>query len=580
MIKTKWSETINSFVSQFDEKRVEHWWREHYPILLETLEAMKIGRHWQPFSDNLADYPLSEQKKGQHDFMSLLNTYFSQNNWDEIQDAKIKEWYTSERSPYGFDLNIKYPIIDADVACTEAVKTLSLWGAVPYNLRAAILLESVFRLHKATFLFTEVGMHTSGHSYLMGFHASAIHAQYRALEAIARIYQQLNSVQKENHWDICIGGAPSMRYQRTFSHQPLGLSLVICGRIVPTWNSYPSIFASLMAGNPVLIKPHPQAVLPLALTTSILREVITEAGLPASIVTLLLDSNHHQVTKSIATKSDIKLVDYTGNTEMGIWLETHAKQARVFTLKSGTTPVIIHSSDNYQGMLRNLAFGLCSYSAQLCTSPKLLYLPEKGIQTPNGMISFDTFVKDLSSMIDNTLSVVDNPKDILGTLVNPENVKYLTDANAGIYGKVIKKSQRFVDKDYPHAEIWGPGLVCMEMHSERTCPLPEGGITLIIRVKNIEDSLSHIERIAMEKGCLSIGLYTTNEILEQNVSTMAAKIGAVLSINFSGNYFLSQSEVFTDLHGGSINPSSNTGYGEPSFYSSRFRLTEVRKQIH
>ena len=44
----------------------------------------------------------------------------------------------------------------------------------------------------------------------------------------------------------------------------------------PTWNAYPGIFASLATGNPVVVKPHPQAVLPLAITVEVAREVLAE----------------------------------------------------------------------------------------------------------------------------------------------------------------------------------------------------------------------------------------------------------------------------------------------------------------
>ena len=57
----------------------------------------------------------------------------------------------------------------------------------------------------------------------------------------------------------------------------------------PTWNSYPGLFASLVTGNPVIVKPHPHAVLPLALTVAVAREVLTEYGFDPNLVTLAVD---------------------------------------------------------------------------------------------------------------------------------------------------------------------------------------------------------------------------------------------------------------------------------------------------
>ena len=56
----------------------------------------------------------------------------------------------------------------------------------------------------------------------------------------------------------------------------IGVGLVIGCNTFPTWNAYPGIFASLATGNPVVVKPHPQAVLPLAITVEVAREVLAE----------------------------------------------------------------------------------------------------------------------------------------------------------------------------------------------------------------------------------------------------------------------------------------------------------------
>ena len=58
----------------------------------------------------------------------------------------------------------------------------------------------------------------------------------------------------------------------------------------PTWNGYPGLFASLVTGNAVVIKPHPGAILPLALTASVARDVLREEGFDADLVTLAADA--------------------------------------------------------------------------------------------------------------------------------------------------------------------------------------------------------------------------------------------------------------------------------------------------
>ena len=47
----------------------------------------------------------------------------------------------------------------------------------------------------------------------------------------------------------------------------------------PTWNSWPGLFASLVTGNAVVVKPQAGAVLPLAITVQVCQEVLSAAGL-------------------------------------------------------------------------------------------------------------------------------------------------------------------------------------------------------------------------------------------------------------------------------------------------------------
>ena len=68
-------------------------------------------------------------------------------------------------------------------------------------------------------------------------------------------------------------GSPS-RYRVV----PRGIAVEIGCATFPTWNLYPGLFASLATGNSVIVKPHPAAILPAAITVKILREILLEAG--------------------------------------------------------------------------------------------------------------------------------------------------------------------------------------------------------------------------------------------------------------------------------------------------------------
>ncbi|UCG99405.1 MAG: aldehyde dehydrogenase family protein, partial [Burkholderiales bacterium] len=122
------------------------------------------------------------------------------------------------------------------------------------------------------------------------------------------------------------------------------------------------IFASLATGNAVIVKPHPGAILPLAITVEVAREVLAEQGLDPDLVTLAADSTDAPIAADLAVREEIGIIDYTGSSEFGTWLERNAPQAVVFTEKAGVNPAIIDSVDDLKAVTGNLAFTLSLYS--------------------------------------------------------------------------------------------------------------------------------------------------------------------------------------------------------------------------
>ena len=156
--------------------------------------------------------------------------------------------------------------------------------------------------------------------------------------------------------------------EKTFTVVPRGIGLVIGCSTFPTWNSYPGLFASLATGNAVVVKPHPAAV---CRWRSPSRSPVTccRDGLLANLVTLVAENPGGTVASELAVRSEVRIVDFTGSTAFGQWLEEHARQAAVYTEKAGVNMVLVESTDDYAGMLANLAFSLCLYSGR-CARPR------------------------------------------------------------------------------------------------------------------------------------------------------------------------------------------------------------------
>jgi acyl-CoA reductase-like NAD-dependent aldehyde dehydrogenase len=172
----------------------------------------------------------------------------------------------------------------------------------------------------------------------------------------------------------------------------------------------------------VIVKPHPNAVLPAALSVSVLRDVLTEQGLDPNLVTLAV-SAQPQLAQALATHAAVASIDFTGGNAFGQWLQAHAPQARLYAEMAGVNLVVIESTDAYAGMLRNLALSLSLYSGQMCTTTQNLLIPAGGIETDQGHRSFEQVGADLAAAIDQLLAEPKVAFTVLGAIGSPQTVE-------------------------------------------------------------------------------------------------------------------------------------------------------------
>ena len=140
----------------------------------------------------------------------------------------------------------------------------------------------------------------------MAFQAGGAHALDRALEALAYAYAEQTRHPAEATWVKPAGKGDPLRMTKTFHVVPRGVALVIGCNTFPTWNSYPGLFASLATGNPVIVKPHPRAVLPLAITVRYAREALADAGFDPNLVQLAAEAPGEKLASTLALRPEVK----------------------------------------------------------------------------------------------------------------------------------------------------------------------------------------------------------------------------------------------------------------------------------
>ncbi|MFG2606689.1 phenylacetic acid degradation protein PaaN [Streptomyces sp. NPDC048514] len=550
---------------------------KHRPTLDQALEAIRTRAYWSPHPEHPKAYGENgslDATAGKAAFDAVLGGRL------DLGQPGTDDWVGGEVSPYGIELDVSYPHADLDVLLPAMQAGRRAWRDAGPETRAVVCLEILKRISDRTHEFAHAVMHTSGQAFMMAFQAGGPHAQDRGMEAVAYAYAEQVRTPGTAEWNKPQGKRDPLALVKRFTPVPRGIGLVIGCNTFPTWNGYPGLFASLATGNAVLVKPHPRAVLPLALTVQVARDVLTEAGFDANLVALAAERPGEGIAKTLATRPEIRIIDYTGSTSFGDWLEANARQAQVYTEKAGVNTVIVHSTADYKGMLSNLAFSLSLYSGQMCTTPQNLLIPRDGIRTEAGHKTFDEVTADLARAVDGLLGDDARANALLGAIVNPD-VKARLEAASGL-GEVALASREVANPEFPGAVVRTPVIVKLDgaKPDDEAAYMSEcfGPVSFAVAVDSVSDALELLRRTVREKGAMTVGAYTTDTEVEQAVEEVCLEEAAQLSLNLTGGVYVNQTAAFSDFHGSGGNPAANSALTDGAFVANRFRVVEVRRE--
>ena len=539
---------------------------KHEPTLAKAIEALHARTFYAAFPENPAPaiYGESADSDGKEKFQALLGKKF-----EELNQSDAQQWVGQEESPYTQDaLGISYPSIVVPLLVMRGTVAFHVWRKVSVSDRAGILIESLERVKGRFFEIAYATMHTTGQGYMMAFQASGPHAADRAMEAIAAGYEELLRFPFKALWDKPMGKF-NIKLNKEWRAVPKGVSVVIGCSTFPTWNSVTGIYASLVTGNIVIVKPHPGAILPIAIFVSEIRKVLSENNLDPNICQLAADTFDKMITKELAEHPDVKLVDFTGNSAFGSYLEALPGKT-VFTEKTGVNSVILDSVEDVDKVASNLAFSINLYSGQMCTAPQNFYIPESGIKTPTGPVTFDDFARKLA---DNITSLVDNPKAgpfVLGAVQNKKTCDRIT-AVEKLPGKVWLKSRTFVNPMFKNARVATP--VLLEVEASKKDIFSEelfGPIGLLIKTKNTDQSISLAKELALRRGAISCGAYSTDAAVREKIADEMSLASTPVSFNLTGGIYMNQNAAFSDFHVTGGNPSGNASFTNPDYVNKRF----------
>lgn len=532
-------------------------------ILNDAQAALKNRLYFSAYPENPKAYAEDGNEAGKTAFSKQLNE-----NFTELDSNNAIGWIGTEVSPYmQVGLGVHYPQFSVDTLIANANASKAAWNAISVQNKANILVEMLDAVKDRFFEIAYATMHTTGQSFVMSFQASGPHANDRALEVIAMGLQELSRFDADVNW-VKNMGKFDLTIKKNFKPISKGIGLVIGCSTFPTWNTVPGLFANLIAGNVSIVKPHPKSILPIAIVVAEMQKVLSKHGLPTSIVQLAVDTVESPITKELAEQKDVKLIDYTGGSAFGDYIEGLSGKT-VFTEKAGVNSVILESVNDPKAVFGNLAFAASLYSGQMCTAPQNVFVPAGGISTSEGHLSFDEVVSGIAGAIK---GLVENPKMgpfTLGAIQNDVTKNRVLKMLENL--SVALGPLECVNPEFADTRVLSPSVVVVDAKDADTWQHEcFGPILFVVKAADSNECLSLTAASAENKGAITCQCYSTNASFMEEVENTMNAVFTPVSFNFTGAAFVNQHAAFSDLHVTGGNPSGNASFTDALYINRRF----------
>jgi phenylacetic acid degradation protein paaN len=541
---------------------------QHRDLIQSAIKAVDKRHAWSPFKDSPSTKIHGAEKPaaGKAAFEAQLGKPF------ELGQTGVIDWVGAEVSPYtGEALGITYARCEPDGLIAAAESGWDDWAAAEPELRIALCAEMAMRLYDANFEMAQAVMHVAGQSYTQAFSGSGPNALDRGIEALAYAAKAMNDVPRTARYERDFAGEKVV-LDKTYTLVPRGIGLVVCCASFPTWNAYPALFASLSTGNPVILKPHPIAVLPMAIVARECRKVLSDYGFDPDLVTMAVDTLNEPVAQVFIDHPAIQIIDFTGSPRFGSYLERTVTGKLLYTETAGVNTVVVESLDEIEPVARAIARASSLFSAQMCTSPQVIYV------TP---ILHEAFAKALVRQVND---IADDPAmaaGIMGAIQGEVSLKAVATVRGAVQSRpgvtVLREARPYEHPQFPKARTLTPLILSVEGSMPSLYAEEHFGPVLFVVKMDADQAVKEATHLARTKGSISSYLYSSDEGFILRSMPRYERAGANLTINLTGAMWINFAAAYSDFHVTGLNPAGNACLADLAFVASRFRIVQRRR---
>jgi phenylacetic acid degradation protein paaN len=183
---------------------------KHRAKLDAALNAIHTRGYWAAYNEmpSPKTYGETAADDGKKAFQAQLGQKL------ELNQPGTQSWLAPEKSPYGIDLNVQYPVCDIEALIAAGQAAMPAWQAADVEGRTGLCIEMLDRLNAQSFELAHAVMMTTGQGWMMAFQAGSPHAQDRGLEAVAYAYREQKFVPAEATWEKPQGKNPPLVHEK------------------------------------------------------------------------------------------------------------------------------------------------------------------------------------------------------------------------------------------------------------------------------------------------------------------------------------------------------------------------------
>jgi phenylacetic acid degradation protein paaN len=557
----------------------EAWFTRHEERLRAAVRANRTREGFTPFVDSPSArlHPEGAHAAGRAAADAHLGRPF------ELGLPGVVGRLGSERSPYtGEPLGVTYESVDVDALFAAVGEAWGPWRRASVRARVGVCAEILDRWAQAVFENAYATQHTTGQAFMLAFAGSGASSLDRGLEALAVALDAMEAIPGQATYTRAFGRDAEVTLEKRYRLAPVGVAVVLSCGSYPAWNAYPAILANLATGNPVVLKPHPDTILPMAIAARIGRAALADAGFDPNLLTLAVDTWTAPIAKALFARPETRIVDFTGGQAFGRWIETSLPGVQTYTETAGCNAVVLESAADLDAALGAIALGLVLFSAQMCTAPQNLWLPADGVLDGGRRVPAEVVAARLCAKVDALVGDPERAAGLCGALHSARTVDELARVREQAVAAghaVLREPAPYTHPEFPAARTATPLIVQLPA-SDRSLAQAErfGPIAFVITAADRDAALAGATEDAARFGAIGSYLYSVDRAWSARAEEAFLDAGASVGVNLVRQRPMNFTAAFSDFHVTGLNPAGNASLTDPGFVSQRFRVVQVKRE--